>query len=153
MHTILLILIVFLNLSSFEKQNCGCKNAHKNETTRFGGNEKVTIVEEKTFQKIQGKISNLDPNHAVLVELFINPEHFTWDYPDNVKKRSKQKRIAACLSDEQGNFCFKNIRSGKYEIRCSIGSEWNVTYVYVVVDTKKHSGSAENLSIQMKVGT
>lgn len=153
MNTILLIVFLVLNWASFEKESCDCKKVSAKETTRYGGNQRVTFIESKVFKKLQGTVDNRSSSLTALVEIFDKPEHLLPDYSGDFKKPYKQKRIAACIADDQGKFCFKNIPPGKYEIRCSIGSEWNVTYVYVVVDPKSKLVKAAQLNIPMELGT
>jgi hypothetical protein len=55
-----------------------------------------------------------------LVELFTDPDVFL--LPDSAAveaRRAKQRRVAACFTNEAGKFCLARLRAGRYELRCS----------------------------------
>jgi hypothetical protein len=54
----------------------------------------------------------------------------------------KQKELAACVTAEDGKFCFRHLPPGKYELRASLNAGWNITHVYVVVDKKSQPKEA-----------
>lgn len=154
MGAIFLALFITLNNPVIEKHNCECKQASANELTRTGGNEQVTIIERKVFKIIHGTIETYSNSQIeTLIEVFDNPEHLRLNYPESVTQRKPQKRIAACKSGKDGSFCFDEIPPGKYELRLSIGPEWNVTSVYIVVNPRNKNSTGEKLSVPMKLGT
>lgn len=63
----------------------------------------------------------------------------------------RPRRLAACVTSEDGKFCFRHLRPGKYELRTSSKPGVNVTHVYVVVDKK--AGQTKDLIARMSLGT
>ena len=74
------------------------------------------------------------PLENALVEVFDHPEYLLKTGTE--AKPPDQHRLRACLTSADGRFCFENPPSGKYELRSSINSGWDVTHIYVVVSTK-----------------
>jgi hypothetical protein len=133
--------------------DCKCEVPDKRETTRWGGNEMIVVKEKSSFRKLEGivEMSGDGPLENALLEVFDHPDYLL----DTSRSRSagppEQKRPAACLTSKDGKFCFRNLPSGRYELRSSIGSGWNVTHIYVVLD--KHSKQVEKLKVLMLLGT
>jgi hypothetical protein len=130
--------------------DCKCHRAADNETTHFGGNEAVVFVAEESHRRLAGTVHAPDGTKLgnALVEVFDHPEYLLGDKP--LETRPEQKRLAACRTAPDGKFCFPNLPSGKYELRSSVGSGWDVTHVYVVVDKK---GQTKNIQVRMSLGT
>lgn len=151
------IVIVFLALLVFPVDGalkCGCVRARKDDTTRYSGNL-VSIFREKRHLRLLRGVA-FDPLGEVmpdaLVEVFDNAEYLLYDYPESEAKRKPQRRIAACLTDKNGSFCLKQIPSGRYELRVSKGSGWNVTQVYIVVRRSGRSSSGRGVKVEMSLG-
>jgi len=154
MQAIFLALLLAVNSVAVEKEKCDCKTVAKTETTRIGGNEHIVIKEEKIYRTLRGAVDTYNnPQLTVLVEVFDNPDHLLLGYPENLTKRKRQKRIAACETGANGKFCFRNIPPGKYEMRFSIGPNWNVTSVYIVMDPTYAGSSSEDIYVGMQLGT
>ena len=79
------------------------------------------------------------PLADALVEVFTDP------------KKSEGQRVAACRTGPDGKFCFSGLASGKYELRCSVNTGWNVTHVYLSVN--HIIGKNKELQVRMSVGT
>ncbi len=133
--------------------DCKCSRPDKGETTHWGGNQVVVFVEEKSHQKMQGTIEMYDrrPLENALVEIFDHPEYLLDQSSSFKRDHPKQKRLAACRTGADGKFCFRNLPPGKYELRSSVNSGWDVTHVYVVLDKK--AGQDNSLVVRMEVGT
>ena len=122
--------------------DCRCERVLEGETTHWGGNEAIVDEQKPTLKVVQGVVENAGmPLRSALVEVFVG-----WKYAPTGKKR-----VAACKTAEDGKFCFTNLRSGKYEIRSSIGKGWDVTHVLVTVDIK--NGKDASLDVAMQVAT
>ena len=133
-------------------QRCKCLPAAADETTRNGANENIVIVEKQSYARIAGVVSaGNDRASDVLVEVFDNPDHLLLSYPDSVDKRKAQRRIAACVVRDDGEFCFTNIPAGKYEVRFSKDGGWKHTSIVLTVGGRK--ATREKLEIAMQVGT
>ena len=152
--TIVILLLAVLVFSVEGAQKCGCVRARDDDTTRYSGNLESIYRETKPLKLLRGVA--YDPLGEVmpdaLVEVFDSPEYLLYDYPEREAKRKPQRRLAACLTDKNGMFCLSNIPSGKYELRVSKGSGWNVTQVYVVVKKRGRSASNRGLKVEMSLG-
>ena len=154
MKAIFLALLLAVNSVAVEKEKCDCKTVAKTETTRIGGNQHIVTKEEKIYRTLRGVADTYsNPQLTVLVEVFDNPDHLLLGYPENLTKRKRQKRIAACETGANGKFCFRNFPPGKYEMRFSIGPNWNVTSVYIVTDSTYAGSSSEDIYVGMQLGT
>jgi hypothetical protein len=70
-----------------------------------------------------------------------------------VKNQKPQRRIAACIVHDDGQFCFANIPAGKYEVRFSKNGGWNRTSLVVSVAPANRNATKRDLSITLQVGT
>jgi hypothetical protein len=133
--------------------DCKCGAPDKGETTRWGGNEMIVVKEESSFRKLEGRVQMSDDRtlENALVEVFDHPDYLLDRSHSRNEGPPEQKRLAACRTAKDGKFCFRNLPAGKYELRSSLGSGWNVTHVYVVLD--KHSKRDEKLKVLMLLGT
>jgi hypothetical protein len=130
--------------------DCKCRRAADDETTHFGGNEAVVFVEQASHRRLAGTVHAPDGTKLgnALVEVFDHPEYLLQDKP--WVNRPQQKRLAACRTAADGKFCFRNLPSGKYELRSSVDRGWDVTHIYVIVDRNAPRGG--NLGVQMELG-
>ena len=152
--TIVILVLAVLVFSVEGAQKCRCVRARKDDTTRYSGNLESIYKETKPLRLLRGVA--YDPLGEVmpdaLVEVFHSPEYLLSDHPEREAKRKPQRRLAACVTDKNGMFCLSNIPSGKYELRVSKGSGWNVTHVYVVVRKTGRSASNRQLKVEMSLG-
>jgi len=130
--------------------DCKCHRPEKGDTTRPGGNMFIVQQEEKPYRKLEGRVELYEntPLEEVLVEVFDQPEYLLKNggvAPNN------QKRLAACVTSDDGKFCFRHLPPGKYELRASSKAGVNVTHVYVIVD--KRAGQTKELVVGMSLGT
>lgn len=140
------VLLGFTGSSVFG--DCHCQRAPESETTHWGGNMRIEVEQKSTLKMLHGRVEyDGKPLGNALVEVFAKDGHI----PSGLDGRSEQKRLAACKTKNDGEFCFKDLPSGKYEIRSSIDTGWDVTYVVLTVDTKK--GKNRRLHLPMNVGT
>jgi hypothetical protein len=131
--------------------DCKCHRPNKEETTRQGANMVIVEVEKEPYRQLEGTIGMYDDRKIenALVEAFDNPDYLLDE--NHSQKRPEQKRLAACVTADDGKFCFRNLPSGKYELRSSLDGGWNITHIYVVVDKK--AGKHKPLHVTMSVGT
>jgi hypothetical protein len=55
-----------------------------------------------------------------LVEVFTDPDVLLLRSNPGVEaRRAKQRRVAACFTNEEGEFCLAELPAGRYELRCS----------------------------------
>jgi hypothetical protein len=143
--------LVFLGIAPVAARSCTCQRPDKDDQTRWGGNEMIVQAPEKRYREIRGVIKSADdnPTAEVLVEIFDEPAYLLDQSAG--RKQPKQKRLRACVTSDDGSFCFRNLPSGKYELRASLSQGWDVTHVYVILDTTK--GSREPIEVSLHVGT
>ena len=131
--------------------DCTCTRLPKEEATHWGGNMRVEIEQKNHVKILRGVVTNNGtPLQGVLVEAFTNAEHAR--QPSNrTQGKPNEHRVAACKTGPDGKFCFRSLPSGVYELRSSVDSGWDVTFLNVVVDTK--AGKDEQIDVVMQVGT
>ena len=147
------LLILFMAVTPSLSGDCKCHRPDKGETTHWGGNQVVVFVEEKSYRELQGKVEMFDgrPVENALVEVFDHPDYLLDRSASNFKEPPEQKRLGVCRTASDGKFCFRGLRSGKYELRSSFGSGWNVTHVHVALDRK--AGQHKGIQVEMSLGT
>ena len=131
--------------------DCKCRHPEKGDSTRPGGNEFVVHIEKDLYRTLEGTVVAMGdrrPVEGALVEVFDHAEYLLGENP--LAEHSEQKRVAACRTSTDGKFCFRELPPGKYELRSSLGSGWNVTHIYVVVAKK---GQAKRIQVEMTLGT
>ena len=146
-----LFLFVFALVAPSVLGDCKCHRPKKDEATREGANTIVITVEKDAYRRLEGTVVGLSDDRLIedaLVEVFDHPEYLLSENPSAY--HPNQKRVAACHTLEHGKFCFRGLPHGKYELRSSLNSGWNITHIYVVVDKKGHT---KKIQIHMSVGT
>jgi hypothetical protein len=142
---------IFLLAAISCSADCTCRKIEKGETTHWGGNELVIQVEEKSYKEIKGVVLAPDgPRAGALVEIWTNPEYLLRRGPQTPEEKAKQKRIKACRTGTDGKFCIY-AKAGRYEVRVSLDSGWDVTKAYVVIDPQKGQDAA--FEIHLVLGT
>jgi hypothetical protein len=113
------------------------------------------VKEDKTYRYLSGtiKFPNDEIASDALVEVYTHPEYLLLKYPESEEKKKKQRRIAACVTGEDGKFCFGFIEAGKYELRVSQGSGFNVTHIYVEVDPSGRESTEAGIEVELSLGT
>jgi len=153
-----LLLTMFFPASVVTQAVCRSAKA-TNETTKWGGNHWNVLKEEMVYRSINGSIRMWVDDSSLenaLVELYDQPDYLLCErLPNNpngcsTQPPDNQRRIAACLTGENGNFGFDGLRAGNYELRVSAGAGWNVEHIFVNVDPKK--GQSKRIRIAMTVG-
>ena len=147
--------VILISLSSTLPANdCHCIKPARGVTTRPGANAELVIIEEKKYRTLNGVVRDesdvIMPD--VLVEVFDHPEHLLLSYPKNVQKKKLQHRIAACITGEDGKFCFNKLPAGKYELLLSIDGGWGRSHVYVVIDPRNRKATNSELTVSMGPG-
>ena len=121
----------------------------------WGGNQRVVVADEIPCKEIRGTVyeETGQPANGALVEIFTHPEYLLQVRSIGIKNEDEpqQRRIATCRTGPDGKFCFRNLAAGKYELRSSIDSGWDVTSIYVVVDPSK--GKQKVMRVDMHLGT
>lgn len=152
-HSKLGLSIAFLvSVSSSALGDCKCGQVKKDETTHWGGNMRIEMEQKNPVKIVCGVVQNgKKPVRGALVEVFANSESALREPSNGTQEEPKETRVAACRTGADGKFGFRNLATGKYQLRSSIGPGWDVTFVNVAVDTKK--GENEQIDVPMQVGT
>jgi hypothetical protein len=147
------VLFGCLLLTPFVFADCKCHAPDKEETTHWGGNEMIVVKEENSYRQLRGTIEMSGGGRLkdALVEVFDHPDYLLDSSHSRREGPPEQKRLAACHTAADGKFCFRNLPPGKYELRSSLGSGWNVTRVYVVLEGQAKRGG--KLRVLMLLGT
>ncbi len=149
---LLLSLLILADVPVFS--DCRCNPPKDGETTHWVGNMVMVFVEKRPYQTLRGKVvisADGKPLGGALVEVFTNPEYLLSDKSYS-RGKPEQRRVAACRAGADGQFCFRGLASGKYELRSSSDDTygWNASQIYVVVD--RENGMSKYLRITMTLG-
>jgi hypothetical protein len=145
--------IAFLvSVSSSALGECKCERVQPSETTHWGGNISIELEQKNHVKILRGLVEGNETRlQGALVEVFTYTDSPSREPSNETQEKPKQTRVAACRTRADGKFCFRKLASGKYELRSSIGTGWDVTFVNVVVDAK--GGKDEPIHVSMHVGT
>ena len=118
---ILSMLMLFSSNGHLQQDTCTCKKS-ATKTISEGADERR--VEDHVYKELYGQITALGDNSFpidnILVEVYDHPEaalDSSINTGLNGKQETKQRKLASCRTGEDGMFCFKGIKPGKYEIR------------------------------------
>jgi hypothetical protein len=112
----ILVILGFLLLSvSLQEPKCPCLKA-ADQDEPHGANELIEYS-HKTVKRIHGRV--VDPTGAPIDEAVA--EVYSYSDADTkidpYKFTRSQERLAACVTNKNGNFCFSNLKSGNYLLR------------------------------------
>ncbi len=146
------LLLTAFSLSFSNTQKCKCLPAPPEATTNWG-QENVVLADKRVVNSLTGRV--VEGNRelsmgGVLVEVYDKPEVLLMDGKERETKKLSQRRVAACVTGTDGEFCFPDIPPGKYELRCSEFG-WNLTSVYVIVSPKKQRRNNSKLIVSLQL--
>jgi len=153
MKLFVIIFILSCPVGFFQKEECKCSQPPPGAKTSWG-QENVIIKQDQPLKFLHGKIivsSGEKPLAGALVEVYDKPEALLLGWKEREARKDEQRKIAACVTGEDGEFCFDKMPAGKYELRCSKPVEWNCTSIYVVVDPKQNNGMASQIVVPMHI--
>ena len=141
------LVVCYLSWATYAQSVCGGTVAAPNETTRPGANELISIIESKPRKSIFGVVNDVNgqPLKDVLVEVFA--------LSAKGADRDQRKRIIVCTTDEKGQFCFRKLAAGKYEIFYSLDGGWKHTSVSVVLAPNNRKSVSQKIEVWLQVGT
>ena len=129
-----------------------CKNA-KDGDVPHGANELIQLTDQ-TVSSIRGEVSwpTGEPAKDIVVEIFI---YTGGDSSEDMNKALAQKRVAACITGEDGKFSFPHVKRGKYLLRAGTRESRgiNETCIILVVDPHSTKNTGAGLRIPLHVGT
>ena len=139
--TFLALLLLLCLSASYAQEVSRCKKVKSSETTCWGWIQGHTPVDGGTVKEVRGKV--VDPNEEpvpdALIEVFDNPD----------SGFDQRKRVAACRVGANGEFRFKGLRPGKYELRGSYcgGAGFDAGHTIIIFAPKEKGASkAETLA-------
>src|SRR5215813_8920703 len=149
MTLISLILISFLSGSS----QCNCKTVLTNEAPH-GANEFILISGIKV-NRIAGKVllPNEEPVNEAIVEVF-NYSSSSTDYKA-VDAALYYKRRAACMTGENGVFCFNKLPPGHYLLRAGTRKSVGINQIHAIITVlpKNQKVPTRELELRLTLGT
>jgi hypothetical protein len=141
--------VIFL-LASVEVSLAQCRKAHDDEISH-GANELVQL-RSRTVSHVHGTVRfpRDEPAKDIVVEIFRfeGDEH---EYGD-LRKAMEHKRVAACVTGNDGKFDFPGLKPGKYLLRAGIIRSGGINETEMVVVIKSGAGKDE-LNIRLSLGT
>ena len=151
-----LILSFVLFGASPQKPECPSQAASERDRPH-GANETIQI-RGGTVKKLRGRVSypTGDPVPQAVVEAY--------DYPDADKEVEPyrvvemKKRRAACLTDDNGYFCFTDIPSGRYVLLAGTREADGMQAIYVTVSLDRRWWfrwwkAGREIKIRLQAGT
>lgn len=134
MKRILIILTIALGtFSNAAAQRCVVgTNVPAGTTSRGLGT--VKAVEKGSIRSVTGTVLGGDdrPVAEAIVEIFNRPE---WIKTKRRTPPANQRRFIACRTGEDGRFSVIGLSKGVYELRISRGIPYDVTHVYVSINS------------------
>lgn len=151
----ILIAVILTTLCIFnsnaQTEKCGCQSAPADQMTAWG-KQNIILREPDVFKLLIGKVTaGGKALPGVLVEVFHNPEGLLMDWKEREAMKSKQKKIAACVTNLNGRFCFPKLDPGKYEVRFSKAVGWDSTSIYIIVDPTSSHSKNKKLIVRMQI--
>ncbi len=149
----LLILATISMLAQTE--DCACISASAKDVP-LGGNI-LEIDLAGTVKQIKGKAkitTNVNGSGDIVVEIFSiskaeekNLENDAWKIVEN------KKRKTACVTGEDGKFCFKNLKNGTYVLKIGTRTR-DVEYFnkrYVIVKLNDKNGEDKEIDVELSL--
>ena len=144
MTKIILALLLLLCLdASYAQETDRCKKVKKSETTCWGYIQGHTAVEGGTVKEIRGKVvvPNEEPVPDALIEVFDSPD---LDF-------DQRRRVAACRVGANGEFHFKGLRAGKYELRGSYCRGFDAGHTIITYAPKEKDASKVETLVTLNI--
>lgn len=148
-----MLLVLFSWAIHSQKEKCRCVPASTEQKTSWG-QQNVIIKPDEVLKSLRGKVvvaANDQPLAGALVEVYDRPEGLLMDWKEREVRKAQQRRIAACVTGADGQFCFSKVPAGKYELRSSKPGEWNSTSAYVIVAPEDPHSTSSKVIVPMHV--
>jgi len=126
-------ILIALAAGSFPDRLCSCQKALQDDRPH-GANETVEYP-DKTVKRITGRVSysfNGAPAEDVVVEIYeITPADTKLKTHEITQRKVRR---AACITSNDGSFCFTNLPSGRYLLRAGPRSSRGMNEVFMKVN-------------------
>lgn len=142
---VLAVLLLLCLDASYAQESRRCSKVKSNETTCWGWIQGHTPEDGGTVKEIRGKV--VAPNEEAvpdaLIELYDNPD---LDF-------DQRKRVAACRVGANGEFRFKGLRPGKYELRGSYcgGAGFDAGHTIITFAPKDKGASKTEILVKLNL--
>ena len=147
-----LISLILVSLLSGSSQ-CNCKTVPANETSH-GANEFI-LIDELKVNEIAGKVllPDEEPVNEAFVEVF-NYSSSSIDHKD-VDAALTKKRRAACMTGENGAFCFNKLPPGRYLLRAGTRKSAGINQIHAIITVlpNKQKAPTGELELRLTLGT
>ena len=150
-------ILIALAAGSLPDRPCSCQEALQDDLPH-GANETVEYA-ATTVKRITGQVYyvyNGLPTENVVVEIYEITEADTKLNAHEITQR--KERRAACITSNDGSFCFPDLPSGRYLLRVGTrrSSGWNEAFVRVNLDRRWWSRwfrSGRKIELGLTIGT
>jgi hypothetical protein len=147
-----LISLILVSLLSGSSQ-CDCKKVPTNEISH-GANEFILLSELKV-NRIAGRtlLPDGEAVNEAIVEVF-NYSSSSTDYKD-VDSALRNKRRAACMTGENGAFCFNKLPPGRYLLRAGTRKSAGINQIHAIITVLPNNQKAPTggLELTLTLGT
>ena len=153
----LLFGILLLLVTTYSSdQSCSCQKASADDLPH-GANE-IIELSETTVKRVHGRVVNPidEPVEAAVVEIYeIAPAD---NKVESYKLVEKRQRKTACITSEDGSFCFPDLPSGQYVIRAGTGRSAGMNEVFMKVKVDRRLWSrwfrrSKKIELTLPLGT
>lgn len=151
-------ILIALAAGSLPDRLCLCRKALEHDLPH-GANETVEYS-EKTVKRITGRVTywyNSEPAKDMVVEIYEITQADTKRKPHEIIMR--RERRAACITSNDGSFCFPHLPSGRYLLRAGARSSnagMNEVFMKVKLDRRWWSRwfrSGKDIELGLTAGT
>jgi len=142
---VLILTIGFLQLAGAQ-----CKKPSDKDTPH-GANEFI-LIDEGVVGRVHGTVeAHGDYAKDIVVELYSYSGSDS--YQDVSKVLRLQKRVAACLTGDDGRFSFARLKPGRYLLRAGTREQDQYNEIYAILRLDPRRGEARGLEIVLRAGT
>jgi hypothetical protein len=147
------IFIILVCIAGFIQVSAAqCRKARGDEVPH--GANMFVQMSNRTVPNIRGKISfpDGDPLKDVVVEIF---RYAGGEGYADIQKALLQKRIAACVTLDDGTFSFRGLRPGMYLLRAgtSYAQGMNESHIIVLLKPGVRKDKGAGLEMTLSLGT
>lgn len=144
----LLLLVCLMGLQATPLE--ACKKARSDQVPH-GANEMV-LLDEQNVAHLRGTVllHNDEPVNRAVVEVY--RYEGSVDAYEITRFLKQTKRIAACLTGENGAFAFARLRPGRYLLRAGTVDANGINETHAIFKVTNR-GKTEDLKIRLSLGT
>ena len=157
MSKLLLFGLLLLLVATYTSdQSCSCQKASADDLPH-GANETIEYA-ETTVKRVAGRVVNPleEPVEAAVVEIYEIPS--ANNRLKSYELVGERQRKIACITSEDGSFCFPDLPSGHYLIRAGTGHSAGMNEVFMKVKVDRRWWSrwfrrSKKIELELPLGT